>query len=223
MSAVWISSMLDNHSIFDKPGLREKYFGEDWAPATHVKGVPPQNILDAISRHGRGFPLGRSEMIEAAAVFDERRFKRAHDLFAVGGFYAVKGQLAELLSRFDLGDGGFVPLPFYKADLVTPYGGDFFILNFGARKNSFLPEQSRNVAKFSVVKATGLQTWKVYGWHDDGDVALSPASLDGPDLWFEEVVYNQIFVKDELAQALIEIGMADVFKLKLCRIVDSPQ
>lgn len=218
---VWLSGVLSNYEIGDKPGLRTKFYGEDWPPARHELDAASDERLAALRKYSRGYALAREAMPETVAVFDEKCFERMSDIFCAGGFFVVRGRLVELLSRFDLGDGGLVPLPFYKADLATPYEGDFFILNFGARKSSFLPEQSRNVAKFSVVKATGLQTWKVYGWRDDGDVALSPAALDGPDLWFDEVVYNQIFVKDALAEALIEIGMGDVFKLKPCRIVDN--
>lgn len=100
-------------------------------------------------------------MIEAAAVFDEERFERTRDLFAVGGFYAVKGRLAQVLSRFDLGEGGLIPFPIYQADLVTPIKGEFFLLNFGARKSSCLPDQSINVAKFLVTKTNGSQIWRV--------------------------------------------------------------
>jgi hypothetical protein len=216
----WLSGVLGNYEIGDKPGLRTKFYGEDWPPARHELGAASDERLAILRKYCRGYALAREEMPEAVAVFDEKCFRRMGDIFWAGGIFVVRGRLAELLSHFDLGDGGLVSLPVYKADLVTPYEGDFFILNFGARKSSFLPEQSRNVAKFSVVKATGLQTWQVYDWRDDGDVALLPTALNGPELWFEEVVYNQIFVKDTLAQALIEIGMGDIFKLKPCRIVD---
>lgn len=216
----WLSGVLSNYEIGAKPGLRTKLYGEDWPPARHELDAASDERLAILRKYCRGYALTREEMPEAVGVFDEKCFRRMADIFWAGGFFVVRGRLAELLSHFDLGDGGLVSLPVYKADLVTPYEGDFFILNFGARKSSFLPEQSRNVAKFSVVKATGLQTWQVYDWRDDGDVALLPAALDGPDLWFEEVVYNQIFMRDTLAQALIEIGMGDVFQLKPCRIVD---
>lgn len=132
--------------------------------------------------------------------------------------YALK--LAEVLPRFDLGEGGLISFTIYKADLATPVDGEFFLLNFGARKNSILPEHSRNVVKFAVDRKTGIQHWKVNSWSEDDDIALSPAALDGPDLWFEEVLHNKIFVKDALAQALIEIGMGDVFRFQPCRIVD---
>lgn len=187
----WVSGVLSNYEIGAKPGLRTKFYGEDWPPARHELDAASDKRLAILRNYCRGYALAREEMPEAVAMFDEKCFRRMGDLFWAGGIFVVRGRLAELLSHFDLGNGGLVSLPVYKADLVTPYEGDFFILNFGARKSSFLPEQSRNVAKFSVVKATGLQTWQVYDWRDDGDVALLPTALDAPDLWFEEVVYTR--------------------------------
>jgi hypothetical protein len=218
---VWISSMKGNSQIGNKQGIRTKYFGEEWRPAKHIQGVVTDEVMNAINKNAKGFALQRNELPEAAAIWDEKCFARIHDLFAVGGFYAVKGRLAEILSRFDLGDGGLVPFPIYKADLVTPMEGEFSLLNFGARKNSFLAEQSENVAKFAVDYRTGIQYWEVKSWHEDGDVGLSPAAFDGPDLWYEEIVYNKIFMSDALASALQEAGLAEDWCLRPCRIVET--
>lgn len=171
----------------------------------------------------QGFALARAELPEAEAVFDEKRFRKIGDIFMAGPFYAVKGKLAEVLSRFDLGEGRLVPLPIYKADLATPIEGHFFLLNFGARKNSILPEQCEDARKFYVDKSTGQQVWKINYTNHEGEVMLSSASLDGPDLWFETAAHNKIFMKDALAQALIEIDMGDVFRIKPCRIVGTRQ
>lgn len=167
--------------------------------------------------------MQRTDMPEAAAVFDETCFSGVHDLFAVGGFYAVKGKLAELLSRFDLGEGGLIPFPIYKADLVTPVEGEFFFINFGARKNSFLPEQSKLVERMAIDRKTGTQIWDIKSWFEDGDVALSATALEGPDVWFEETVYNKIFMSDELAQALQDAELAEDWRLKQCHIVEAGQ
>ncbi|HZG09298.1 MAG TPA: hypothetical protein VEZ70_10010 [Allosphingosinicella sp.] len=218
---VWISNMSGGQAIFDKPGLRTKYFDEEWRPAQHDQGLPHENVVDAVYRHSKGYALQRTEMAEAAAVFDEECFKRTHDLFAVGGFYAVKGKLAEVLARFDLGEGGLVPFPIYKADLVTPYEGEFFLLNFGAQKNCILPEQSENVAKFLVDRQTGVQVWKVHSWFEDGDVAVSSAALEGADLWFDPMVYSKRFMSNALAEALQSAGIAEDWRLKQCRIVET--
>lgn len=63
-----------------------------------------------------------------------------------------------------------------------------------------------------------FQKWKVNSWSEEGDVVVSPAVLQGPDLWFDPAIDNKIFISDALAQALMGIGMGDIFKLKRCTI-----
>ncbi len=220
---VWMSSVKSNYALGDKPGVRTKYYGYDWQPAEFNIPLAPDEVHANMRRAGQGFALEREELPEAAAVWNEKRFKLLGDIFYAGGFLVVRGKLAEVLSRFDLGEGGLIPFTIYKADLDTPYPGEYFLLNFGCQKNSVLPEQSQNVVKFAVDHKTGLQYWKVNSWSEDADVVLSPVALEGPDLWFEEFVFNKIFMSDRLAQALIEIGMSDIFKLQKCRIAGGAQ
>ncbi|MEJ2411136.1 MAG: hypothetical protein P8Y48_18025 [Novosphingobium sp.] len=172
-----------------------------------------------MSRASRGYALQRDELPEAAAVWDEKSFAKTHEVFASGGIYVVRGKLADILSRFDLGEGGLVPFPVYKADLETPYPGEFFLLNFGARKNTLVPEASPNVAERGVSPRTGQMLWKVQEW-GEGQVALSSAALEGPDLWVEEVLYNKIFMSDALAQALISAKLDKDWRLTPCTIVE---
>ena len=218
---VWMSSMLNNYELGLKLGLRTKYFGENWEPPQHVTDVPNAQTMDAIKRHAKGICLQREELPEASAVFDEKCFAHTHDLFAVGGFYAVKGRLAEILSRFDLGEGGLIPFPIYEADLVTPNPGEFFLLNFGARKNSLLPEQCQDAQKWIVLRDSGQQLWKVNYLNEIGAVVLSPGALEGADLWFEVASHNKIFMSNALASALVEAGLAEDWRLVECKIVEA--
>lgn len=215
---VWMSGLLSNYDIGMKQGSRAKFYGHDWNPPSLELPVPPADVLATSIRHMQGFALQRPEFPEAIAVWDEKRFKKIKDIFTAGPFYAVKGKLADVLSRFDLGEGGLVPFTIYKADLETPYPGEYFLLNFGCRKNSMVKEKSRNIVIRGVQKSTGIELLRVNSWSEEGDIALADVALDGPDLWFEERVDNKIFMTDRLAQALIEIGVGDVFKLQECRI-----
>jgi hypothetical protein len=222
MTKVWISSVLSNHEIGMKQGLRSKFFGHEWNPADLKIPLEPDEVYEASKRHRQGFALTRSEFPEAAAVWDEKRFAKVNDILMPGPFYAVRGKLAETFARFDLGEGGLIPFTIYQADLETPYPGEYFLLNFGCRKKTLVPEQSQNVEKFSVDHKTGVQYWKVNSWHENGDVAVAASVLKGPDVWFDDVVDNKIFMSDRLVQALVDIGMADIFMLKECRIVGGP-
>ena len=107
--------------------------------------------------------------------------------------------------------------------METPYPGEFFLLNFGCRKSTVLPEQSRNVEKRGVHHQTGVTYWAINSWSEDGDVVVTPNCLQGADIWFDPVIYNKIFMSNALAQAIMDIGMGDVFKLQKCRIVEVGQ
>jgi hypothetical protein len=220
---VWISSVLSNYALSINQGIRNKYYGHDWEEA-RIDGLnSPDEARKARIRNESGFALRREDFPEASAVWEEKLFAKANDFFRIGPFHAVKGKTAEVLARFDWGDGGLVPYTIYESDLVTPLEEQFFLINFGARKDSILPEQSENVVKFAVDHKTGVQIWKVNSWHEDGEVAVSPEAFIGPDLWFEEILENKVFMSDALAQSLIEIGAGDLFKLKKCRIVEAVQ
>lgn len=215
---VWMSSVKSNYALGDKPGVRTKYYGYNWQPAEFIIPLAPDDVHANMRRAGQGFALQREELPEAAAVWNEKRFEFLGDIFYAGGFFVVRGKLADTLSRFDLGEGGLIPFAVYKADLETPYPGEFFLLNFGAHKNTILIEQCEDARKFIVRKETGQQVWHINKLNPDGEIWLSSEALVGPDLWFEPAVHNKIFMSDPLAQAIIGIGMKDIFRLQECRI-----
>jgi hypothetical protein len=220
-SKVWMSSLRSNSGLGDKQGLRTKFYGEDWAPASFLIPVSSDAVRANMTRSARGYALQREELPEAAAIWNEKSFQKIREITWAGGFLIVRGKLAEILSRFDLGEGGLVPFPVYKADLVTPYPSEFFLLNFGARKNSFLPESSESVARMAVDRKTGQQIWKVNSWRENGDVAVSADALAGPDLWYEEVVHGKIFMGEALAIALAETEDANEWRLVECNVVEN--
>lgn len=215
---VWMSDLKGNQQLGDDQGIQTKFYGHDWEPATSIVPPTPDEVLRNMRLYSQGYARARDELPEAAAVWDEKRFKKAGDIFSVG-FFVVRGKLAHVFSRYDLGEGGLIPFPVYQADLETLYPGEFFLLNFGATKNTILPEQCGNAKKFFVDKDSGLQVWKINQIKPDADVVGTPAALTGPDLWFEEAVHNKIFMSDALAQEISAIGMADVFRLHECRVV----
>ena len=216
-SGAWMSSLKSNQQLGDDQGVRVKFFGHDWEPATSKVPLTPDDVLANMRLYGQGHARQRDQLPESLAVWDERRFRKAGDIFSVG-FFVVRGRLAETLARFDLGEGGLIPFPVYQADLATPYPGEFFLLNFGCIKNSILVDRCEDARKFVVDKASGLQIWHINRSKSAGEVVLSPRALSGPDLWFEEAVHNKLFLSDALGQALLDIGMGEVFRLTRCRI-----
>lgn len=216
---VWISQVRSDSRIGNKQGIRAKFYGDEWEPAELKIPVPSERILAAHRRQRRGLILDRTEMTEAVAIWDGSRFARKGDLFYAGPFMAVRGKLAKVLADFDLGAGGLVPLPVFKADLKTRVEGEFFLLNFGGQKDTFLADASKGIIPFYTEKNTSEQVWKLEAGVSDDDLALSPHCLEGPDLWCERRFHDGLFMSDTLVSALREAKVKVDFRLNSCRIV----
>lgn len=216
---VWVSSVMGNSSITNKQGIREKYFGEDWAPPEFKYGAPSKKLLDAFGRHRKGERIERTDFPEAMYVFSESHWQSVGDLFGAGPFYAVKGKLVEVLKRFDLGDGELIEFPIYQADKKTPLPGPFYLLNFGAQKNSFLPKESRGVKPFFTLKKHGVEVWDAGLRPADDDIAVTAAALEGPDLWIEPRLKDTIFMSGRLHYAIVEARIKIDFRFSSARIV----
>lgn len=220
---VWFSGVMGDYRIGYRQGLRTKFHGEDWEPAQHEVIGTSDKVFAAMQRHTQGYVLGGDDFPEAVAVFDKKRFRRVGDLFVAGRFYAAKGHLADVLARFDFGDGGLVPFQIYQEDLQTPIEGNFYYLNFGARKRSFLPGESKSVELLVSNKDTGVEIWKINSWAQNGDVALSAAALTGADLWVEETIRSKLFMSEALVAALREAKVKTDFEFIECPIVEKAQ
>lgn len=215
---VWVSSVMTEGVIGDKQGIREKYYGEDWAPPTFILGVPPKHVLAAIRRHYDGHTLTREEFVEAMYVFDEKRWARQKDLFMADGFYAVRGKLAEVLKQFDLGEGGLIEFPIYQADKVTPLPGPFYLLNFGCIKDSAVIAQSPKLTHDFKKRIDGYDKWGASNLAD-GDIAVTTAALEGPDLWFESKLKKMILMSKRLHDAILAAKIKVNFQFSRARIL----
>ncbi len=215
---VWVSSVMTEGVIGDKQGIREKYYGEDWAPPTIILGVAPNHVRSAMHRHYDGHALKREEFTEAMYVFDEKRWARQKDLFMAGPFYAVRGKLAEVLKQFDLGEGGLIEFPIYQADKVTPLPGPFYLLNFGCIKDSVVIEQCQQLTHDFKKQIDGYDKWGAFNLAD-GDIAVTAAALEGPDLWFESKLRKKIFMSGRLHDAILAAKIKVNFQFARARIV----
>lgn len=217
-SRTWVSNTR-NFVFGDKQGLRAKFFDEEWEPAQFEILPYSEAVRAARERHHLGKTLTRRELPEALAVWNPIQFGKVGALFYGGPFYAVREPLAEVLSRFDLGSGGLVPVPVLQADLSTPVEGRYFMLNFGAEKNSICVNESINLKKHYVEKNTGKTVWMPRFCLSDGDLVVSSAALSGPDIWHEPAIGRAIFFSDQLAHA-VKLAVPDFdFELCECRCV----
>lgn len=215
---VWVSSVMGDYSIGDKQGIREKFYGEDWAPPTFKLGVEPDHIVQAYRRHVRGETLERRDFPEAMYVFAESNWRRVGDLFCAGPFYAVKGRLAEVLKDFDLGAGGLIEFPIYEADKTTQLPGPFYLLNFGSVKDSFVPAESRKLHRRRTAESDGYDLWAAFDL-EDGDVVVGAAALEGADLWLERKLERQLFMSGRLHDAIVAAKVKTKFRFVQAKII----
>lgn len=215
---VWVSSVMTDYSIGDKQGIREKFYGGDWAPPTFKLGVEPEHVIKAHRRHIAGGALERTDFPEAMYVFAENNWKRVGDLFCAGPFYAVKGRLADVLKDFDLGSGGLIEFPIYQADKTTRLPGPFYLLNFGAVKDNFVTSESRKLYSLRTVAENGYELWATDDL-EDGDIALTAAAFEGADLWHERKLERRLFMSGRLHDAVLAAKIKVKFRFAKVRII----
>lgn len=216
---VWMSSIHGNSGLGDKAGTRYKLYDEPWTPAQHEQLLLPDHIHKAMGRNADGFSATRHEMPEKCAIWQPNCFKQTKAIFPEAGYYVITGELIDIFSKANLGEGGLVSLPFFEADLETPVAQEFFLLNVGARKRAFLPELTEDARKFMICYETGQQLWHVNKLIVDGVVSVSSSALQGPDLWVDENVNRKLFMSDWLGSAITKTKAAKEWRLLKCNVV----
>ncbi len=220
---VWFCNVTSDQQLGDRPGLRAKFYGEPWEQPyeRYIGPTRPKKIITSMNNCIEGEVLNREDFPESFAVYDESRFKKMKSLFWAAGFLVVKQDLADIFSLFDMGAGGLVQFPIYRADEKILYPSSYYFLHFGNQKNTFVPEQSQKVFPSYFNKERNLQPWDVYP-EADGDVAVTEKAEEGPDIWIEPTVPGKLFMSDGLAVALRDAKIKPKidWRLTKCRIVD---
>jgi hypothetical protein len=65
----------------------------------------------------------------------------------------------------------------------------------------------------------GEKAWQLRAVLKDGDIAMSQAANDGPDIWIDPLVAYAFFLSDGLGKALKKAKATKGFLLHKCRIV----
>lgn len=178
------------------------------------RAAPAAAREDNAMAHRCGGHLNPILLPQRAVEREGRRAARMAHLFTVNGFLCTTEKTAAVLRQHDLGTGGLYPLELVRSDGVTPVEGLFWALNFGAKKNALVMEESR-----SVDGPNWRGNCRPELWIKDDDFAVTRAALDGPDLWGDERVETGFFVSPRLGAALHKAGLAKVFHLLRCRVV----
>ncbi|WP_064682623.1 hypothetical protein [Rhizobium bangladeshense] len=142
---------------------------------------------------------------EIFAKYPDKKEKKLADLVLAAGAVVVSAACAEVLRQFELGHSSLYPIKLFQHDRKTPVEGDYFCLNIGERKDTFLRQYSQKVMEFG---DGTVSMWP--NLHDD-EVAVSPAALEGPDLWVSPPLNRIFFLSGRLTQALRAAKMGRVF------------
>ncbi|MCV9963343.1 hypothetical protein OIU34_15660 [Pararhizobium sp. BT-229] len=152
---------------------------------------------------------------EIFAEYPDKKEKKQADLVLAAGAVVVSAACADVLRQFDLGHSSLYPIRLFQHDRKTPVEGEYFCLNIGERKDTFLREHSQRVLEY------GIGGFRMRPSLQDDDVAVSPISLERPDLWVSPPLKRIFFLSDRLTQALRAAKMSRVFGFRACRIVEA--
>jgi hypothetical protein len=141
--------------------------------------------------------------------------RKLPNFFVGNGNWIVSRKAADIISKFDLGDGGLYPVEIFQSDRKTPVEGEFLCLNVGAQKSAFLPEQSPRA-----FKQPDLERWTLPSAPKDDVFHVSAAALRGPDVWWDPRVRSGFFLSEALGAALKKAGMVKAFRLYRCLVVE---
>ncbi|TPI28254.1 hypothetical protein FJW07_31085, partial [Mesorhizobium sp. B3-1-9] len=131
------------------------------------------------------------------AEYPDRKEEKQADLVLAAGAVVVSAACAEVLRRFDLGHSSLYPIRLFQHDRKTPVEGEYFCLNIAERKDTFLRDRS------PLVRELGDGSLRMPSYLADGDVAVSPAAIEGVDLWVSPPLKRIFFLRDRLG--LVEI------------------
>lgn len=151
---------------------------------------------------------------EIFAKYPDKKEKKQADLVLAAGAVVVSAACADVLRQFDLGHSSLYPIKLFQHDRKTPVEGEYFCLNIGERKDTFLREHS------PLVRELGDHSLKMRPSLQDDDVAVSPAALEA-DLWVSPPLIRLFFLSDRLTQALRVAKMGRVFGFRTCRVVEA--
>ncbi len=152
---------------------------------------------------------------EIFAEYPDKKEKKQADLVLAAGVVVVSAACADVLRQFDLGHSSLYPIKLFQHDRKTPVEGEYFCLNIGERKDTFLREHSQRVLEY------GIGGFRMQSSLLDDEVAVSAAALKGPDLWVSPPVKRIFFLSDRLTQALRAAKMSRVFGFRTCRVVEA--
>jgi hypothetical protein len=201
---VWVSRAME-HASNQRP-LRNDVGEQD-----HARLVEIQKRIE------RGDRLEPSDFPNA--IFGELYAKEKDyllpNLFFGYGYWVVSKAAADVLGQFDLGQGSLFPVQVLRDDRRTPVGGEWLCINFGNQKTALIPGKSAKIHMGAQGRYAGVVMVT------DGDLAVSSAALEGPDIWIDTQLWDAFFMSEALGKALRKAKVDQGFLLRACRVIDA--
>ena len=185
---------------------------------TDVSERDTKASIEGIQALERGLPVPPDN--RPAAVWPGKKGKRRKTLpplFCTNGFWVVSQQVADIMGRFDLGEGGLYPVEVLGADDKTPIAGDWYCWIYGNRKDTLDAEASVNLRVYRPVPGEDRRNLATHP--ADDDVALSREALAGPDVWIEKRLKGTVVLSGALGDALFAANLADDLRMTRARVV----
>ena len=163
-----------------------------------------------------GKPLGPEHFSKRIWADSDVRNLTLPALSFCNGDWVVNEKAADVLRAHDLGGGALYPVTVLQRDKKTPLEGHWFCWNFGNVKDAFVREASRvTVNEFSQSIVSPPDDMQ------DGDLTVSPAALEGSDVWVDTGLKRSLFVSGRLAAALRKARLDKAFRLRRCIVDDT--
>lgn len=170
-------------------------------------------------QNSAGAPLGPENFpreIYATPDAKESAY-RLPDIFSDGNFWVVSKAAADVLARFNLGNGALYPVKVLEKDRETPIGSEWFCLNFGNTKDGVIVSQSVPMRETYI--PGGKKAWRLKNVLADNDLVVSNTVIGGPDIWVDPQLAYSFFMSESLGKAL-RLAKADKgFLLHTCKIL----
>jgi hypothetical protein len=182
-----------------------------------VKGDVDSNLArDTGDRNERGEPVPAERFPKVLyGMYASEKIRKLPDI-CYAGTWVVSTAFADVLRRFELGLTSLYPTKVFEGDRKTPLAGAYFCINFGAKKATFLPGQSRATKPWH-----DQDLWRLNPAPRDEDFVLTIDALKGPDLWIEEQVVRAFFLSGRLVRALRAAGLTRRLGLRRRRVIAS--
>ncbi len=174
-----------------------------------------ERYMRAYELHERGRWVPPDDFQDSLYVRYYDRFeKHLPDVSLPDGFLVVTARCAEVMSKFELGKGSFVPIKLFQHDRARRVEGEYFIFNFEAQKDTFDPENSTGGFRKPYHHSDELWLDSI---KNDYELAVKSSASGGADLWTDPALWKAIFASDRLVRVLKSEGLSRRFGFKKCK------